>query len=80
MRTGRHVSVCGPPHADDLHDGAVFSHLLAPVVAFFERTGHKRVPRVAILVVVYVGVLALIVGAVISVGSRIAEQAASASR
>jgi predicted PurR-regulated permease PerM len=50
------------------------------VVAFFERTGHKRVPRVAILVVVYVGVLALIVGAVISVGSRIAEQAASASR
>jgi predicted PurR-regulated permease PerM len=54
-----------------------FSHLLAPVVAFFERTGHKRVPRVAILVVVYVAVLALIVGALISVGSRIGEEAAN---
>ena len=54
-----------------------FSHLLAPVVAFFERTGHKRVPRVAILVLVYVAVLALIVAAMISVGSRIGEEAAS---
>jgi predicted PurR-regulated permease PerM len=54
-----------------------FSHLLAPLVAFFERTGHKRVPRVVILVVVYVAVLALIVGAIVSVGSRIGEQAAS---
>jgi predicted PurR-regulated permease PerM len=54
-----------------------FSHLLAPVVAFFERTGHKRVPRVAILVVVYVAVLALIVGAIVSVGAQIGEQAAS---
>ena len=54
-----------------------FSHLLAPVVSFFERTGQKRVPRVVILVVVYIAVLALIVGAIISVGSRIGEQAAS---
>jgi predicted PurR-regulated permease PerM len=54
-----------------------FSHLLAPVVAFFERTGHKRVPRVAILVMVYIAVLVLIVIAVISVGARIGEQAAS---
>jgi predicted PurR-regulated permease PerM len=54
-----------------------FSHLLAPVVSFFERTGQKRVPRVVILVVVYIAVLALIVGAMISVGSRIGEQAAS---
>lgn len=54
-----------------------FSHLLAPVVAFFERTGHKRVPRVAILALVYVAVLAVIVGALISVGSRIGEEAAS---
>jgi predicted PurR-regulated permease PerM len=54
-----------------------FSHLLAPVVAFFERTGHKRVPRVAVLVMVYVAVLVLIVIAAISVGARIGEQAAS---
>ncbi len=54
-----------------------FSHLLAPVVAFFERTGHKRVPRVAILVMVYIAVLVLIVVAMISVGARIGEQAAS---
>ncbi len=54
-----------------------FSHLLAPVVAFFERTGHKRVPRVVILALVYVAVLAVIVGALISVGSRIGEEAAS---
>jgi predicted PurR-regulated permease PerM len=54
-----------------------FSHLLAPVVAFFERTVHVRVPRVAILVLVYVGLLAAIVLAIISIGSRIGEEAAS---
>ena len=54
-----------------------FSHLLAPVVAFFERTGHKRVPRVAILLLVYIAVLAVIVIALIAVGARIVEQAAS---
>jgi len=54
-----------------------FSHLLAPLVAFFERTGHRRVPRVVILAVVYIAVLALIVGAIVSVGSQIGEQAAS---
>jgi predicted PurR-regulated permease PerM len=54
-----------------------FSHLLAPVVAFFERTVHARVPRVAILVLVYIAMLAVIVLALISVGTRIGEQAAS---
>jgi predicted PurR-regulated permease PerM len=54
-----------------------FSHLLAPIVAFFERTVHARVPRVAILVLVYVAMLAVIVLALISIGTRIGEQAAS---
>jgi predicted PurR-regulated permease PerM len=54
-----------------------FSHLLGPVVAFFERTVPARVPRVAILVLVYIGLVVVIVLALISVGSRIAEQAAS---
>jgi predicted PurR-regulated permease PerM len=54
-----------------------FSHLLAPIVAYFERTAHARVPRVAILVLVYVGMLAIIIGTLIPVGSRIGEQAAS---
>jgi predicted PurR-regulated permease PerM len=54
-----------------------FSHLLAPIVAFFERTVHARVPRVAILVLVYIALLAVIVLVLISVGSRIGEQAAS---
>ena len=54
-----------------------FSHLLAPVVAFVERTVHVRVPRVVILVLVYVAILAVIVFALISIGTRIGEQAAS---
>jgi len=54
-----------------------FSQLLAPIVAFFERTGSTRLPRVLILALVYVTMIALIVLAVISIGSRIAEQAAN---
>jgi predicted PurR-regulated permease PerM len=54
-----------------------FSQLLAPVVAFFERTAPARMPRVAILVLVYIGLIAVIVLTLISVGSRIGEQAAS---
>jgi predicted PurR-regulated permease PerM len=54
-----------------------FSQLLAPVVAFFERTGTKRVPRVVILVLVYVAVMGVIVLAATSIGSRIGEEAAS---
>jgi len=54
-----------------------FSHLLGPIVAFFERTVHARVPRVAILLLVYIAMLAVIVVALISIGSRIGEEAAS---
>src|ERR1700691_957778 len=54
-----------------------FSHLLGPIVAFFERTAHARVPRVLILVLVYIGLVVVIVLAVISIGSRIGSEAAS---
>jgi predicted PurR-regulated permease PerM len=54
-----------------------FSQLLAPIVAFFERTGTTRIPRVVVLLLVYVAMMAVIVLALISVGSRIGEQAAS---
>src|SRR5271165_5628294 len=54
-----------------------FSHLLTPVVVFFEQTSPKWMPRVAILLLVYVILLAVIVLILISVGSRIAEQAAN---
>ncbi len=54
-----------------------FSHLLGPIVAFFERTMPARVPRVAILVLVYVALVVVIVLTLISVGSRIGQQAAS---
>ncbi len=54
-----------------------FSQLLSPIVAFFERTGTKRIPRVVVLLLVYIAMMAVIVLALISVGSRIGEQAAS---
>ena len=54
-----------------------FSHLLGPIVAFFERTMPARVPRVVILVLVYVALVAVIVLTLISVGGRIGEEAAS---
>ncbi len=53
------------------------AHLLAPVVAFFERRVPARVPRVAILVLVYIALVAGIVLALTSVGARIGEQAAN---
>jgi predicted PurR-regulated permease PerM len=52
-----------------------FSHLLGPIVAFFERTVHARVPRVVILVCVYIALVVVIVLALISVGSRIGAEA-----
>jgi predicted PurR-regulated permease PerM len=54
-----------------------FSHLLGPIVAFFERTVHARVPRVAILALVYVALVAVIVLALFSIGSRIGQEATS---
>jgi predicted PurR-regulated permease PerM len=54
-----------------------FAHLLGPVVAFFERRMPARVPRVLILVLVYVALTGVLVLALISIGSRIGEEAAS---
>jgi predicted PurR-regulated permease PerM len=54
-----------------------FSQLVAPVLAFFERTVHVRVPRLAILVLVYIGMLAIIIFTFVPLVSRIGEQAAS---
>lgn len=54
-----------------------FAHLLGPIVGFFERMFATRVPRVVILVFVYVGMVAVIVLVAVSVGSRIGEEAAS---
>src|SRR5579863_7922107 len=54
-----------------------FSHLLGPIVAFFERTMPARVPRVAILVLVYVALVVVIVLTLISVGSKIGAEAAN---
>jgi predicted PurR-regulated permease PerM len=54
-----------------------FSHLLGPIVSFFERTMPARVPKIAILVLVYVALVVVIVLTMISVGGRIGEQAAS---
>jgi predicted PurR-regulated permease PerM len=54
-----------------------FSHLLSPVVAFFERKTPARVSRLAILALVYVAMLAVIALILFLVGSRIGEQAAS---
>ncbi|HVO99140.1 MAG TPA: AI-2E family transporter [Bryobacteraceae bacterium] len=57
---------------------AVFlSHLLAPVVSFFDRTGPLRLPRALVVTLVYVGVLAAVILAAISLGARIGGEAAS---
>src|SRR5271165_5947375 len=53
-----------------------FAHLLAPIVGFAERFVHARVPRTAVLVLVYVLLIAVLVSAMIPVVSRIAEEAA----
>src|SRR5271170_1698320 len=53
-----------------------FTHLLAPIVEFAERFVHARVPRTAVLVLIYVLLIAILVSAMIPVGGRIAEEAA----
>ena len=54
-----------------------FSHLLAPVVEFVERRLiPKRFPRTAVVTLVYVVLLAVLISAMIPVGSRIGEEAA----
>jgi predicted PurR-regulated permease PerM len=59
----------------------IFAHLLAPVVGFVERIIPRRVPRVATLAIVYIALLAVLVGAMIPLVSRISQEAgALASR
>ncbi len=53
-----------------------FSHLLSPIVEFIERLAPRRLPRPAVLALVYVTLIAALVSALIPLGSRIAEQAA----
>jgi predicted PurR-regulated permease PerM len=53
------------------------SHLLAPVVDFLARTGARRIPRVAVIALVYAGALVLVVLALVSIGGKIGEEAAS---
>lgn len=53
------------------------SQLLAPVVNFFDRTGSLRMPRAVVVTMVYVGVLAILILTLISIGTRIGEEAAS---
>jgi predicted PurR-regulated permease PerM len=55
----------------------IFAHLLAPVVNFVERIVPARIPRVASLGLVYVALIALLVAAMIPIGSRISQEAAS---
>jgi predicted PurR-regulated permease PerM len=55
----------------------IFAHLLAPVVDFFERLMRGRVPRVATLAMVYLSVIAIVVIAMIPLGTRLSLEAAS---
>lgn len=52
-----------------------FAHLLSPVVEFVQRRVSKRVPRVAVLSMVYVVLVGALAAVVVLVGSRIAEDA-----
>jgi predicted PurR-regulated permease PerM len=58
----------------------IFAHLLAPVVAFVERTIPRRVPRVVALALVYIVLLAVLVAAMIPLGSRISQEAGALAR
>ncbi len=53
------------------------SYLLAPLVNFFERTGSRRIPRAAVVTLVYIAALAIVIVTLISLGTRIGEEAAS---
>src|SRR5258708_5409185 len=55
----------------------ILAHLLAPVVNVVERLIPKRVPRVAALAFVYVAAIAVIVLAMIPLGSRVSSEAAT---
>jgi predicted PurR-regulated permease PerM len=53
-----------------------FAQLLEPVIQMAGRVVPARVSRIAVLAFVYLAMLGLIAGVLISIGSRIAEQAA----
>ncbi|MGD1096875.1 MAG: AI-2E family transporter [Bryobacteraceae bacterium] len=53
-----------------------FAQVLAPIVEFAERFVHGRMPRTAVLALVYVLLIAILVSATIPIGARIAEEAA----
>ncbi len=52
-----------------------FAHLLSPVVEYMERHASKRIPRVAVLAVVYVVLVGALITVAVFVGSRVAEDA-----
>jgi len=53
------------------------AHLIAPVVEFVERSVSRRVPRTVVLAVVYVVLLAAVGSVLVSIGTRIAEEASN---
>jgi predicted PurR-regulated permease PerM len=53
----------------------IFAHLLAPVVNVAERFAPRRVPRVAVLAMVYVVLVGLLVLAAIPLGERLSHEA-----
>jgi predicted PurR-regulated permease PerM len=53
----------------------IFAHLLAPVVDFVERMVPERIPRVAVLALVYVVLVGILVAAAIPLGTRVSHEA-----
>ena len=54
-----------------------FAYMLAPVVRWVERYTHRRYSREIALAIVYAALVAGMIGAVIAIGSRVAEEAAT---
>ncbi len=55
----------------------ILAHLLAPVVTFVERLTRGRIPRAATLGIVYIVVISVVVIAMIPLGTRLSQEAAS---
>ncbi|HML16047.1 MAG TPA: AI-2E family transporter [Bryobacteraceae bacterium] len=53
----------------------IFAHLLSPVLDFIERLAPQRVPRVAVLGMVYAILVGALVMAAIPIGSRVSREA-----
>jgi predicted PurR-regulated permease PerM len=58
----------------------IFSHLLAPVVHFVERRFPPRMPRVAVLLIVYVLLLGVICAAIFPLAGRLSQEAAALAK